>query len=260
MTKWVAAIVIPFLLLAFVILYFFPGDTGTRFAWQINPPLQAMYMGAGYLGGSLLFFYTVLGRRWHRVAAGFPAVTAFTVAMLLLTIIHWEIFDTGNLAFQLWLVLYVVTPFLVPWLWWRNRRTDPGTPEADDVTVPAAARQALMVLGVVLLVYAVATFIAPSLAMGVWPWALTPLAARVLSGWLALLGVGGIVIGREQRWSGWRVGLQAIGLWHVLFLVAAAVRTEDFTGGRFLNWYVISVIVVVVGMAILYVMMERRRA
>jgi hypothetical protein len=259
LTRAVAAAVIPFLWLAFVILFFLPEETGQRFAWEINPPLQAMYMGAGYLGGSLLFVHTVFGRRWHRVAAGFPAVTTFTIAMLLLTVMHWDIFDPGQLGFQLWLVLYVVTPFLVPWLWWRNRVADPGTPEADDVTVPRPARLALGALGVALLLYALITFALPELAAAVWPWSLTPLAARVLSGWLALLGVGGLVISRESRWSGWRVGLQAIGLWHALFLVAAVLRREDFTGGQLVNWYVLSVVVVLAGMGWLYATMERRR-
>lgn len=258
-TRAVAAAVIPFLWLAFAILYFLPEETGQRFAWEINPPLQAMYMGAGYLGGSLLFVHTVFGRRWHRVAAGFPAVTTFTIFMLVLTVMHWERFDPGHLAFQLWLVLYVVTPFLVPWLWWRNRVADPGTPEVDDVTVPRPARLALGALGVALLLYALVTFAFPELAARLWPWALTPLAARVLSGWMGLLGVGGLVISREPRWSGWRVGLQAIGLWHTLFLVAAVLRSSDFEGGQLLNWYVISVVIVLAGMAGLYATMERRR-
>jgi hypothetical protein len=129
-------------------------------------------------------------------------MTAFTIAMLILTVLHWERFDLGHPAFQLWLGLYVVTPFLVPWLWWRNRGANQGTAEAGDVTVPRAPRLALAVLGAGLLLYALATFAVPELAIRVWPWSLTPLAARVLSGWMALLGVGGLVIGRESRWSG----------------------------------------------------------
>ncbi|MDT8305114.1 MAG: hypothetical protein RRC07_04205 [Anaerolineae bacterium] len=260
LTRAVAAAVIPFLWLAFVILFFLPEETGRRFAWEINPPLQAMYMGAGYLGGSLLFLHTVLGRRWHRVAPGFPAITAFTISMLLLTVMHWERFDLGHLGFQLWLILYIVTPFLVPWLWWGNRAADPGTAGPGDVLVPRPVRLALGLLGGGLLLYALITFAVPEAAVRVWPWTLTPLAARVLSGWMALLGVGGVVISREPRWSGWRVGLQAIGLWHALFLIAAVLRREDFTGGQLLNWYVLSVVTVLVGMVWLYLTMERRQA
>lgn len=257
-TRLVAAAVVPILALAFGILYFVPDTTGRNFAWPIVPNMTAMFMGAGYLGGSWLFVNTALGKRWHRVAPGFLPVTAFTACMLLATILHWDRFTHGNLGFQLWLALYVVTPFLIPFLWQRNRVTDPGTPEADDVVVPAAARWSLAALGVVLLAFAVLAYVAPSQVIALWPWQLTPLTARILGGWFALLGVGGLVIGRESRWSAWRVGLQAIGIWHVLVVVASLLSPQDFPGGL-LNWYLISVVVVLLSMAGLYVLMERQR-
>jgi hypothetical protein len=48
-TRVVAAIIVPVLLLAFVILFLFPSTTGERFAWEIRPFIQSAYMGAGYL-------------------------------------------------------------------------------------------------------------------------------------------------------------------------------------------------------------------
>src|ERR1700687_4582779 len=92
-TRIVAPIIIPFLLLAFYNLYFFPQLTGTRFSWEIRPNIMAVYMGSGYIGGAYLFVQTLFGRYWHRVAAGFPAVTAFTIGMLLATLLHWIRFD-----------------------------------------------------------------------------------------------------------------------------------------------------------------------
>jgi hypothetical protein len=256
-TRLVAAIVVPFLVLAFIILYFMPETSGQRFAWEIRPDMTAAFMGAGYLGGSWLFLNAIWGKRWHRVAPGFAPVTAFTISMLLATVLHWERFDPGHLPFLIWLVLYVVTPFLVPFVWWRNRVTDPGTPEPGDQVVPAAARWALAGLGVVLLAFAVLAFVAPERVIALWPWQLTPLTARIMGGWFALLGVGGLVIGRESRWSSWPVGLQAIGIWHVLVLIAAVLNPGDFPGGQ-LNWYVISVVLVLAGMFALFVMMAMR--
>lgn len=257
-TRIVAAVVVPFLVLAFVILYFFPETTGARFAWQINPPMTAAFMGAGYLGGSWLFLNTIWGKRWHRVAPGFLPVTAFTIAMLLATILHWDRFDLSHLPFQIWLVLYVVTPFLVPYIWWRNRVTDPGTPEEDDVYVPAVARWGLGALGAGLLVFAVVAFVWPDFVINLWPWTLSVVTARILGGWFALLGVGGLVISRDTRWSAWRVGLQAIAIWHVLVVIAAFINRADFPNGL-LNWYLVSVVVVLAGMAVLYALMEQRR-
>jgi len=52
LTRIVAALVVPFVVLAFVILYVFPQLSGERFAWDIQPALTAVYMGAGYIGGA----------------------------------------------------------------------------------------------------------------------------------------------------------------------------------------------------------------
>jgi hypothetical protein len=154
--------------LAFVILYLYPQLSGERFAWQIKPSLMAVYMGAGYLGGAYLFLQTAVGRRWHHVAAGFLAVSTLTVIMLLATVLHWNRFDVRHFPFQLWLGLYVITPFLVPWLWWHNRRTDPGTPEHRDVVVAASVRWAVQASGVALVLTAIAGFLAPQFLIDIW--------------------------------------------------------------------------------------------
>ncbi|HSF79850.1 MAG TPA: hypothetical protein VLA49_01370 [Anaerolineales bacterium] len=258
LTRIVAAIVVPVLVLAFIILYFFPDLSGRHFAWDIQPRMTAMFMGAGYLGGAWLFTNAIFGRSWHRVAAGFWPVTTFTVAMLLATILHWSRFDIGHFPFQVWLGLYILTPFLVPWLWLRNRVTDPITAEVDDVEVPSLPRWSLGLLGAFLLVFALLGFAWPAWLVPLWPWQLTPLTARVLSGWFALLGVGGLVISRDRRWSAWRVGLQSIGLWHLLVVIAALLNPTDFTAGL-LNWYLVSVVIVLLSMLALFLQMERQR-
>jgi hypothetical protein len=248
---------VPFLVLAFVILYFFPDQSGERFAWAIKPHMTAMFIGAGYIGGAYLFVRTALGGPWHRVAPGFLPVTAFTLSMLVVTILHWGRFDIRHFPFQLWLILYLVTPFLVPYLWIRNRAEDTGAPEAGDAVVPAVARWGMTLIGAVIGVFALIGLVFPSVLIGIWVWPLTPLTARILSGWFALLAVGGLTIGRETRWSAWKVGLLTIGLWHTLILVAALLNPADFAGGV-VNWYTVSVVLVLGGMGGLFLFMQRR--
>lgn len=257
-TRVVAAVIVPFLLLAFLILYFYPDESGARFAWQINPHMTALFMGAGYLGGAYLFSQVILGRPWHRVAPGFPPVTAFTISMLAATILHWDRFDLGHFPFQLWLILYVVTPFLVPALWFYNRHQDTGEPEAGDLVVPSVARLGLGGAGIAFLLFSLTGFLAPDLLIRLWPWTLSPLTARILGGWFALLAVGGITIARDSRWSAWKIGLQSIGLWHILILVGAMANLGDFPENHPFNWYLILVFLGVAGMVGLYVMMERQ--
>jgi hypothetical protein len=65
--------------------------------------------------------------------------------MLIATVIHWDRFNHGDaptlaaIAFYAWTVVYVISPFAVFAIWWRNRATDPRVPDADDPRVPAGA-------------------------------------------------------------------------------------------------------------------------
>ena len=74
LTRCVLAVVIVALVIAFLILYLNPHTTKERFAWEIMPPLTALFMGAGYLSGAYLFIFAVFGKQWHRVTHGFLPV------------------------------------------------------------------------------------------------------------------------------------------------------------------------------------------
>jgi len=256
-TRLVGMIVVPFLWLAFLILFFTPDLSGERFAWAIKPPMTAMYLGAGYFGGSWLFINAILGKRWHRIAGGFLPITTFTWFMVISTFLHWDRFS-NNLGFYLWLILYVVTPFLVPALWNSNRQTDPGEPEPDDILIPPTVSLILKLISVSSLIYVVIGFINPEFVIKTWVWTLTPLTARVMSGWIALLGVGAFTMSNEKRWSGWRTPLESIAIWHVLVLIAAFMNPSDFKTGL-VNWYTIAIGVMVIGIFIFYPMMEMKR-
>lgn len=257
-SRVVSLTVLPFLWLAFLILYFYPELSGERFAWAIQPPMTALYMAAGYLGGSWLFVNTLLGKRWHRVQAGFLPITVFTWFMMLATFLHWDRFSHGRLGFTLWLILYVVTPFLVPAVWHYNRKMHSDEPEQNDVLIPPGIRWVLRLIALAALLFAVIGFIRPDFASQTWPWMLTPLTARVICGWIALLGVGALTMSNEPRWSGWKVPLESIVIWHVLVLLAAFMNPADFKTGL-VNWYTISIGVMLIGIFFFYPLMQRRR-
>ncbi len=257
-TRIVAAMVVPFLWAAFVILFFFPDTTGERFAWAIKPHMTSLYIGAGYLGGSWLFLNALLGKRWHRIQGGFLAITTFTWFMLIATFLHWDRFSHGRFGFKVWLILYILTPFLVPALWFYNRRADSGQPEESDLIVPSVARWIMRLFGMAALIFVVVGFLFPQTIIPIWPWTLTPLTARVLSGWIALLGIGALSMSTDSRWSAWRVPLESIVIWLALILIAAVISASDFTMGL-LNWYTISIVMMVASISIYYLMMEYRR-
>src|SRR4051812_16331151 len=80
-TRVVSIVIIPFLLAAFVVLYFWPRDTGRLFAWPIMPPMTALMLASVYLGGAYFFLRAARATQWHTVKAGFPPVATFATLL-----------------------------------------------------------------------------------------------------------------------------------------------------------------------------------
>ncbi len=110
-------------------------------------------MGAGYGARAYFFVRVFRTRRWHEVSAGVLSAAFFALLMLITTVLHYDTFNQGKahdglpdppllaaLAFYGWTIVYIVSPFVVAWLWWRNQRHDPRTPQAGAVLVPARLR------------------------------------------------------------------------------------------------------------------------
>lgn len=231
-TRGVAIAIIPVLTAAFVILYLFPTRTKQLWAWTIHPTMTAMLMGGGYLAGAYLFLRVTIAKQWHRVGVLFPAITVFTTLLLLATIIHWDRFNHRHVSFWAWLLLYIVTPPLLPWLWVRNRRFDPGVAEPGERLVPAAIRTVMIVAGAGQLAFCALLFIRPSAVMAHWPWMLTPLTARVISAFAAFPAVGYLAFAVDRRWSSLRHVLEVATLGIVFIGIAAIRAADEFTGPR----------------------------
>jgi uncharacterized membrane protein len=258
-TRWIGACIPPFLIVAFIMLYFFPNNTDTLFAWTIKPTMTPLMMGGGYISGSYFFVRLVMGGKWHWFTHGFPAIATFTWFMGLATFLHLEKFHPGHISFYAWLGLYVVTPFLVPILWLRNRVTDPHTPDPVDVVVPDWIRLASRVVGGGLLLIAVLMFIFPDGARSIWPWTLTPLTTRVVGGWFALPGVVGLMLSTDSRWSAWRILIQSQMIGLALILIAAARAWGDFNVSSPTAWlFVVGIGSLLLAVSALHTYMQAR--
>ena len=225
-TRLLGAVIVPFLVIAFAVLYVFPDDTRHWFAWDVQPTITPLIMGAGYIAGAYFFVRVALETRWHRIQVGFLPVTAFTLFMAIGTFNHLDRFATAHVAFWIWVGLYVTTPFLVPLAWWRNRATDPGTPEPEEPLLPRLVRPLLLVAGAVQSAVALVLLLSPSTMIEHWPWQLTPLTAQTLGGWFALPGVTALMMGLDGRWSAIRITLesQLIGL---ALILLGTIRAWD---------------------------------
>ncbi len=208
-TRIVAALVSPFLAAASILLYIFATRTDELFAWTINPPLTAMFLASAYLGGIWFFAGVLVAGRWHRVAAGFPAVVVFSTLLGIATLMHWDRFHHGHLSFITWAVLYLTTPFLVLIALLTNSRVYTGRPERQEYEVPFLVRVVPVLIGLAALATGVMLYVTPGAVLDVWPWELTPLTARVVGAVLTLPGMVSIWLAFESRWSSFRLLFQA---------------------------------------------------
>src|SRR5215207_3244961 len=150
-----AIVVIAVLVPALIILWGLPTRTDELWAWTIKAPLTPIFMGAGYGAGAYFFLRVYRTSRWHEVYVGVISAAFFALLMLITTILHYDKFNQGKahdglpdpptlatLAFYGWTGVYILSPFVVAFLWWRNQQRDPRTPDPAEPLVPANVRLA----------------------------------------------------------------------------------------------------------------------
>jgi hypothetical protein len=233
-TRVAAVVVVAVLVPALIILWGLPARTDELWAWTIGAPLTPIFMGAGYGAGAWFFVRVTRSARWHEVSVGVVSAAIFALLMLVTTLLHFDKFNQGTAhdglpdppllattAFYGWTIVYILSPWIVGWLWWRNQRRDPRVPEDGEALVPAVVRQVARIVAIGALAAALVVLVSPSIAVDNWGWTLTPLTARVLACFTAQVGVGFLLLSRDPRWSSWRVLVQTFLIAVGLLLVGA---------------------------------------
>ena len=257
-TRWVSAIIVPFLVAAFTILYLFPNHTRELFAWGIQPRMSAMMLGAAYLAGAYFFVRVASRARWHWIAVGFLPVTTFAALMGIATILHWDRFNHGSISFFAWIGLYFTTPFIVFLLWLRNRSMDPGPPSRDR-RVPRLVRLVIGIVGGLALLTSMVLFLQPGFMISAWPWQLTPLTARVMGALFALTGVGELAIALDARWSAVRIALQSQMIGIAAIALAMVFSWSNFNQANPFTWiFLASILFLLIVSSLFYLEMETR--
>jgi hypothetical protein len=269
-----ALVVVAVLLPALVILWGLPGKTADLWAWTIKPDLTPIFMGAGYGAGAYFFTRVYLTKRWHEVSVGVISAAAFALLMLITTALHFEKFNQGKahdglpdppalatLAYYGWTIVYILSPWIVAWLWWRNQQRDPREPEPGESLVPANVRLVARVIAIGALLGAAVMLLSPSTAIEHWGWNLTPLTARVLGCFTAQVGTGFLLLSFDARWSSWRVLVQTFLLAVALLLVGAVRAWDAFDDGAFMTWaYLAGLVGGALALLALYRLCERAPA
>jgi hypothetical protein len=257
-TRIVSAGVIIVLLLAFLVLYVEPDHTDRYFSWTILPRTSAILIGAGYTAGAYFFARLIGQKKWHRVQAGFLPITAFTVCMLVATFLHWGKFHQGSFAFYLWTIIYAVTPFLVPFIWWRNHGTGSSDLEENDLRFSSPVCWGLGVFALVGILSFLVMFIQPSILISLAPWKLTELTARVFSGWSILTLATLLTIARDGRWSATRILLESALVGLGLTLLALPRMWMDFDPGSPMTYiFSAGVILTLVAFIVIHIRLDK---
>ncbi len=227
-TRWVAVALLPFLVLAWIILYLFPAHTADWFAWPIQPAMTAMLMGAGYLSGAYFFTRVATVRAWRPVAAGFLPVALFAALMALTTLLHWPRFSHDHLAFIAWAGLYFITPLLVFVLWLLNHRLNRAGQASSGRVVPRIVRFWLGGIGLLLMVAGLYFYVNPVEMIAIWPWEITPLTARSLLGFFILPAASELALAFKSQWNAYRIVLEGQILALALILLGVLRAWTDF--------------------------------
>jgi hypothetical protein len=257
-TRGVSLVIIPFLVVAFAVLYPWPHDTGRIFAWDIEPTITPMILGSVYLGGAYFFLRAAMAQEWHTVKGGFVPVGTFATLMGIATILHWDKFTHTHVAFWIWAGLYFTTPFLIFWVWLANRQRDvPGTPA--DLLLPVGTSRIIAAVGALSLITGLFLFLLPGQAATFWPWTITPLTGRVL-GAIFSLGIAGPGALFDRRWSSARVLLQVAVLMLALIVIAGARAAGDLDPSNAMTWVIAAgFAAVLAAIAVLYLRMRAQQ-
>jgi hypothetical protein len=179
-------------------LYVLAEHTDRYFAWTIQPPLTAAFLGAGYAAGFVLVVLSLRDPVWAHSRVAVLTILAFVVLTTIATLVHIDRFhfmgefaDSGFIAVAaawFWLAVYLVVPVLMLALLLPQERSR-GVDPPPRHPVPLWLRIALAAESVVLTLTGAALYLAPATAERIWPWTLTPLTARVVAAWLVAFGL-----------------------------------------------------------------------
>jgi len=168
-------------------LYFLPWLAETLYAWSIKPPVNAAFMGAGYLTGVVACALAVFAAKYWRSVR--PLVLPFGllgIGLFGATILHADKFFWTYPLTWIWTLIYFILPPGVAIVWIAHERVPTQFPAADPRL--SAVRWVCWPLGVVLVVGGVFVYFAPESIANNWPWQVTPLLLRCFASWYLLMG------------------------------------------------------------------------
>ena len=211
-------------------LYVLPARAATQYAWPIAPPINAAFLGAGYLAGTVATALVAFrASQWRSLRVLPVPLVVLSLAMLAATLIHADRFRWDFPPTWIWTLVYAGVPAGVAVLWGLQERRAARPPAPDGRL--RALRGRSLALGLPFCALAVALWVAPTAVAEAWPWPLTPLLARALGGWYALVGAAlvcsAVMLRRPHEVL---IPYVTLGAWTGLLLVLPVLHAGDLAG------------------------------
>jgi hypothetical protein len=207
-----------------------PANSATNFAWPINPVVMAAVLGAFYITAAPLFLLPLFAKRWENIRTMILPAALFSTVQFAATFLHWDKFSIGTTPFYVWLASYLLPPpiFVAAYLWHERKAGSQAVPSTDPI--PSWLHRLLVICGGLLTLIAILTFFVPSFLISIFPWQLTPLTARSLSGWLIAVGTILLWMSRENDRTRARLATPML----ILILPALLMQMSRFA--EQVNW------------------------
>ncbi|MBT2247796.1 hypothetical protein JHV56_03645 [Arthrobacter sp. BHU FT2] len=194
--RWLLYIAAFLVFLAGLVLFVFPLRTAEWFAWTVNPPMTAVFLGAAYWASAGLEIIGARSASWESARLAVWPVFIFTTLTLAVTLVHLDRFHLSPAAGFLaqaatwaWLAIYTVVPAAMLIITRRQLRGQvAGRAASGRPVLPPGLRILLGGIVAILLLYGAALLAAPVPAAAWWPWPLTELTGRAVGAWLVGLG------------------------------------------------------------------------
>ena len=222
-------------------LFVLAAHTERYFAWTIQPPLTAAFLGAFYWCSLAIIYFGGAGGVWARARPGMPAVVLFTTLTLVATLLHLDRFHLNSpdpftlFVTWAWMIVYVIVPPALVVLWVRQLRVLGGDPPLT-ASLPRWYRGVVGIQIAVVLALGTVMFVAPETAPKLWPWTLTPLTARAVSAWLLALALLLAFAVWENDWDRFRPTAVSCTVLGVLQLLALTRYPGEVDWGGIGAW------------------------
>lgn len=210
--------------------------TDQTFAWTVEPPLSAAFLGAAYGAGCMLVVLTLRASWWAQARLPILVVGIFTLLTLLATVLHRDRFHFSagealpRWAAWFWLAVYVGLPVLIAVAVAVQERL-PGEDPPRAHPLPTALAGLLAVQGLVMAFVGAGLYLAVDAVVEAWPWTLTPLVARAIGAWLLAFAFYALLASVRGDLVLMRVPAVAYAVFGALELLALGLHAGDLASG-----------------------------